>query len=260
MRPVELYTFMEKLAQLSGDAILPFFRTQLSVLDKGNGGFDPVTEADRAAETVIRRHIRDSFPTHGVLGEEFPPENPDAEYLWVIDPIDGTRAFICGLPVWGTLIGLMRGGNPVMGLMSQPYTGEVFIGDGAHAHVKGPRGTRELRVRNCGGLAEAHMMTTDARLFKGDEQAAYARVENTVKLTRYGADCYAYAMLAAGQVDVVVETGLKPYDIVAMIPVVEGAGGIVTDWQGGTAKHGGQIVAAATRALHEEVLEKLNAG
>lgn len=258
MRPVELSAFMEKLAQLSGEAILPFFRTQLGVIDKGNGGFDPVTEADRAAETVIRRHIRQNFPTHGILGEEFDAENPDAEYLWVIDPIDGTRAFICGLPVWGTLIGLMRGGNPVMGLMHQPYTGETFIGDGGHSQVKGPRGTRPLHTRSCLDLGVAHLMTTDPRLFRGAEEEAYLRVQNEVRLTRYGADCYAYAMLASGQVDLVIESGLKPYDIVALIPIIEGAGGIVTDWKGGTAKHGGQVLAAATPELHRAALEKLN--
>lgn len=258
MRPVELSAFMEKLAQLSGEAILPFFRTQLSVVDKGTGGFDPVTEADRAAETVIRRHIRQIFPAHGILGEEFEAENPDAEYLWVIDPIDGTRAFICGLPVWGTLIGLMRGGNPVMGLMHQPYTGETFIGDGGQAQVKGPRGARPLHTRACLDLGVAHLMTTDPRLFQGAEQAAYLRIENEVRLTRYGADCYAYAMLASGQVDLVIESGLKPYDIVALIPIIEGAGGVVTDWKGGTAKHGGQILAAATPELHRAAIEKLN--
>lgn len=257
MRPVEMSAFMEKLAQLSGEAILPFFRTQLSVTDKGQGGFDPVTEADRAAETVIRRHIRQTFPSHGILGEEFEPENPDAEYLWVVDPIDGTRAFICGLPVWGTLIGLMRGGNPVMGLMHQPYTGEIFIGDGAQAHVKGPRGTRALRVSRCETLVQAQMMTTDPRLFKGAERDGYDRVEQTVKLARYGTDCYAYAMLASGQVDLIVETGLKPYDIVGLIPVIEGAGGIVTDWEGNSARNGGRILAAATRALHDEAMAAL---
>jgi myo-inositol-1(or 4)-monophosphatase len=259
MRPVEMSAFMEKLAQLSGEAILPFFRTQLSVIDKGNGGFDPVTEADRAAETVIRHHIRQTFPGHGILGEEFEAENPDAEYVWVVDPIDGTRAFICGLPVWGTLIGLMRGGHPVMGLMHQPYTGEIFIGDGAQAHVKGPRGMRALRASRRDSLAEAHLMTTDPRLFMGDEHLPYTRLEQAVKLTRYGVDCYAYAMLASGQVDLVVETGLKPYDIVGLIPVIEGAGGIVTDWAGNTARHGGRVVAAATRALHDQALAILNA-
>lgn len=257
MRPVELSAFMEHLAALSGEAILPFFRTQLSVLDKGASGFDPVTEADRAAETVIRRTIRQTFPEHGVLGEEFESENADAEYLWVVDPIDGTRAFICGLPVWGTLIGLMRNGHPVMGVMHQPYTGELFFGDGGTAELRSPRGRRALRARRCEQLADAHLMTTDPRMFKGDEAAAYSRVEGAVRLARYGTDCYAYAMLASGQVDLVIETGLKPYDIVALIPIIEGAGGIITNWRGESAKEGGQVLAAATPALHAAALALL---
>ncbi len=260
MRPVDLSAFIERLAQLSGEAILPFFRTKLSIADKGGGRFDPVTEADRAAETVIRHHIRAAFPTHGILGEEFEAEQPDAEYLWVIDPIDGTRSFINGLPVWGTLIGLMRDGDPVMGLMNQPYTGEMFFGDCGQAFIKGPRGQRELHVSQCVDLADAHLMTTDPRLFTSSEAPGYQEIEARVKLSRYGTDCYAYAMLASGQVDLVIETGLKPYDIVALIPVIEGAGGIVTNWQGASAKDGGQIVAAATEALHRAALEMLNAG
>lgn len=259
MRPVDLSAFIERLAELSGEAILPFFRTHLSIVDKGGARFDPVTEADRAAETVIRHHIREAFPGHGVLGEEFEATQPDAEYLWVIDPIDGTRSFICGLPVWGTLIGLMRAGNPVMGVMNQPYTGEMFVGDGGQAHLKGRRGTRELHTSQCTNLAEAHLMTTDPRLFEGDEAAAYARIEAEVKLARYGTDCYAYTMLASGQVDLVIETGLKPYDIVALIPIIEGAGGVITTWDGRSAKDGGRVVAAATEALHQAALERLNA-
>ena len=258
MRPVDLAGFIEHLAQVSGEAILPFFRTQLSVTDKGEGRFDPVTEADRAAETVIRRHIRQTFPQHGVLGEEFDTEQPDAEYLWVVDPIDGTRAFICGLPVWGTLIGLMRSGNPVMGLMHQPYTGEMFIGDGGSARLKGPRGLRELHASRCERLADAHLMTTDPRLFKDREHDAYQAIEKQVRLARYGTDCYAYAMLASGQVDLVIETGLKPYDIVALIPIIEGAGGVITTWDGTSAKDGGRVVAAATKALHAAALEELS--
>lgn len=257
MRPVDLSAFIEKLAKQSGEAILPFFRTQLSVIDKGDERFDPVTEADRAAETVIRRLIAEHFPTHGVRGEEFADDKPDADYVWVVDPIDGTRSFICGLPVWGTLIGLMQGGEPAMGVMNQPYTGEMFIGDGGQAHLKGPRGTRELRASRCERLGDAYLMTTDPRLFKGDEAAPYARVEAATRLARYGTDCYAYAMLASGTVDLVIETGLKPYDIVALIPIIEGAGGIITTWDGASAKDGGRIVAAATKTLHAAALEML---
>lgn len=264
MRPVDLTAFIEHLAHQSGEAILPFFRTSLGIQDKGKsqngekaGVFDPVTEADRSAETVIRRLIQDSFPSHGILGEEFGNHNIEAEFVWVIDPIDGTRAFICGLPVWGTLIGLMRNGIPVLGVMHQPYTGELFFGDSRAAHIKGPRGTRPIAASTCRTLADAKLMTTDARLFKGGELNAYAKIEAAVKLTRYGADCYAYAMLAAGQVDLVVETGLKPYDIVALIPIIEGAGGVITDWEGNPCPQGGRILAAANPVLHKEALTVL---
>lgn len=259
MRPVDLRAFLEDLARLSGEATLPFFRTQLGVVDKGGkGAFDPVTEADRAAETVVRRRIREMFPTHGILGEEFASEALDAEYVWVIDPVDGTRAFICGLPVWGTLIGLKKNDAPVMGIMHQPYTGESFIGDGATATLKSHRGSRALHVSGCETLADAKLMTTDPRLFVGVEAELYRRVENAVKLTRYGTDCYAYAMLASGLVDIVIETGLKPYDIVALIPIIEGAGGIVTTWTGESAKDGGRIVAAGSAALHKAALAHLS--
>jgi histidinol phosphatase-like enzyme (inositol monophosphatase family) len=260
MRPVDLSAFIEKLAHQSGEAILPFFRTQLRVDDKGGKRFDPVTEADRAAEIVIRRLIGAAFPTHGILGEEFADEKPDAEYLWVVDPIDGTRAFICGLPVWGTLIGLMRGGEPAMGIMHQPYTGEMFIGDGGQAHLKGPRGKSALRASQCAKLSNAYLMTTDPRLFQGEEAEVYGRIEQQVRLARYGTDCYAYAMLASGQVDLVIESGLKPYDIVALIPIIEGAGGVITTWDGGSAKNGGRIVAAATKTLHDAALDMLRLG
>jgi histidinol phosphatase-like enzyme (inositol monophosphatase family) len=261
MRPVDLNAFIEGLARQAGEAILPFFRTTLSVQDKGRAKgavFDPVTEADRAAETVIRRRILEAFPMHGILGEEFDDERLDAEHVWVIDPIDGTRAFLCGLPVWGTLIGLMRNNRPVLGVMHQPYTGEMFIGDGGSARINGPRGLRELRVRDCEALADATLMTTDPRLFKGPERSAYDAIESAVRLTRYGTDCYAYAMLAAGQVDLVIETGLKPYDIVALIPIIEGAGGVVTTWDGSPAKDGGRILAAGSAALHAAAMEHLS--
>lgn len=258
MRPVDLVEFLEHLAHVSGEAILPFFRSHIAVSDKaGPGAFDPVTEADRAAELVIRREITAHFPTHGILGEEFGSTDTDAEFVWVIDPIDGTRAFLCGLPVWGTLIGLKRNNTPVLGLMSQPYTREIFAGDGAKAWMKGPTGERKLATRATTNLADAILMTTTPALFTGEKRMAYDRVEGDVKLARYGTDCYAYAMLAAGQIDLVIETGLQPYDIVALIPVIEGAGGVITTWDGKPATDGGDIIAAANRQLHEKALRRL---
>lgn len=258
MSTVDFGAFVAELATESGRAILPFFRAHHATEDKSQGGvFDPVTEADRAGETIMRHLIRRSFPAHGVLGEEFGNENIDAEYVWVLDPIDGTRAFISGIPVWGTLIGLTRAGVPVYGMMHQPFTGERYSGDGRQARYEGPNGPRILRTRQTTDLAQATLMTTTPALFKGAEAEGYARVESRVRLPRYGCDCYAYCMLAAGHVDLVIETGLKPYDIVALIPIIEGAGGIVTSWDGGSAAGGGSVIAAGNEALHQAALSLL---
>lgn len=258
MTLVDFSAFTDDLATLAGRAILPFFRTSLSVVDKSAGGvFDPVTEADKAAEAVIRRRIQEIFPQHGIVGEEFGSEREDAEFVWVIDPIDGTRAFMAGLPLWGTLIGLLRNGRPAYGLMHQPFIGERFSGDGGLATYHGPRGERRLLARRCGALEEAILSTTSPLLFDADQRPAFERVEREMRFTRYGCDCYAYCMLAAGHIDVVVEAGLKPYDIVALIPIIEGAGGVVTTWDGGSAAAGGSIVACGDPRLHEQVLRRL---
>lgn len=260
MSVVELGRFMHDLADASGRAILPFFRAQFGLDDKARGGapFDPVTEADRAAEVVMRRMIRDTFPGHGILGEEFGSERLDAECVWGLDPIDGTRAFISGLPTWGTLIGLKKGETAVRGLMHQPFLGERFTGDGRTAKLRGPAGERVLRTRRCGELSAALLATTDPRLFaEGEEAERFRSVQDGVRMARYGTDCYAYCMLAAGQIDLVVEAGLKPYDIVALIPIVEGAGGVITSWDGGPATEGGRIVAAGDPRLHEAALKRL---
>lgn len=230
MGPIDFSTFVNELATLSGQAILPFFRTALAADDKSHGGaFDPVTEADRAGEAAMRQLIRRTFPTHGIVGEEFGIDGGDAEYVWVLDPIDGTKAFMAGLPVWGTLIGLLRLGAPVYGLMHQPFTAERFLGDGAGASYRGRQGERKLRVRSCAALSDALISTTSTHMFEPAELAAYQRVERETRIVRYGCDCYAYCMLAAGHIDLVIEAGLKPYDIVALIPIIEGAGGIVYD-------------------------------
>jgi histidinol phosphatase-like enzyme (inositol monophosphatase family) len=254
----DLSRFLDELADVSGHAILPLFRSRLEVDNKlAQGQFDPVTAADRAAETAMRTLIGARFPEHGILGEEFGSERTDAEYVWVLDPIDGTRAFISGLPVWGTLIGLKHAGKPVLGMMHQPFTRERFAGDGRSAWYRGPDGDRDLKTRNCADLSGAILFCTTPALFKGDDRTAYDRVEARVRLARYGTDCYAYAMVAAGHVDVVIEAGLQPYDIVALIPVIEGAGGIVTNWTGGSAADGGRVVASGDARLHDQVLTLL---
>jgi myo-inositol-1(or 4)-monophosphatase len=258
MSLIDFSQFVNELATLSGQAILPFFRTAMAPENKGGASFDPVTEADRAAEAVMRQLIKRTFPGHGIVGEEFGSEGEDADCVWVLDPIDGTRAFIAGLPTWGTLIGLMRGGRPAYGMMHQPFTGERFFGDGGGSFYRGPGGERRLRARRCATLAEATVATTSPRLFTDEQRAGYERVEAGTRLARYGTDCYAYCMVAAGHVDLVIEAGLQPYDIVALVPIIEGAGGVVTAWDGGSPAGGGAIVAAGDKRLHQAALELLN--
>lgn len=259
MSAVDFAAFLDRLATASGEAILPFFRTSLGVEDKTHGaGFDPVTAADTSGESVMRTLIRETFPAHGIIGEEHGDLNPDAEYVWVLDPIDGTRSFILGMPVWGTLIGLMRNGRPCYGMMHQPFIGERFSGDGGHASYRGPAGERRLRTRGCERLADAMLMSTSPTMFDGAEREAFDSVSHEARLTRWSGDCYAYCMLAAGHVDLVVEADLKPFDIVALIPIVEGAGGVVTTWDGGSPAAGGRIVAAGDKRIHEAALERLS--
>ncbi|WP_298353411.1 histidinol-phosphatase [Rhodoblastus sp.] len=265
MTAVDFLPFVDRLAQVSGEAIMPFFRAAFTMEDKSAGGvFDPVTEADRAAEAAMRRLIGEAFPHHGVIGEEFGATDEQAEYVWVLDPIDGTKSFISGLPLWGTLIGLLHRNAPCYGLMHQPFTREKFFGDGAQAHWTGPglhgeSAARRLFARPCSGLDRATLMTTSPKLIPKPLRPRYNALEDKVRLPRYGADCYAYCMLAAGHVDLVVEAGLNIYDIVALIPIVRGAGGVITTWDGGDPTRGGAIVAAGDKRVHEQALEALNA-
>lgn len=263
MTTVDFAAFVEKLADVAADTILPFFRSALHADDKNPGGmFDPVTEADRAAETAMRHLIRSTFPHHGIIGEEFGPVQSEAEYVWVLDPIDGTKSFIAGLPVWGSLIGLLHNGRPAYGMMVQPFTLERFTGDGRKAVWRGPgcdRGMtqRKLSTRGCEGLEWATLMTTSPLLFSAGKLEAFRRVEEKARLSRYGADCYAFAMLAAGHVNCVIESGLKAYDIVPLVPIIEGAGGIVTCWDGSNPAKGGDVVASSDARTHDEVLRLL---
>jgi myo-inositol-1(or 4)-monophosphatase len=260
MTAIDFMAFVDQLASVSGETILPFFRTALSIEDKGpQGAFDPVTAADHAAETAMRALIHRNFPDHGIIGEEYGAERADAEYVWVLDPIDGTKSFISGMPAWGTLIALTRNGHPVYGMMNQPFIGERFSGDGAAARYRGPAGKRELRVRPCASLSEAVLFTTSPLLMGDADRKAFGKVEDVVRLSRYGGDCYAYCMLAAGHVDLVIETGLKPYDIIPLVPIIAGAGGIVTTWENGPPQAGGRIIAAGDRRVHAAALAVLSA-
>jgi histidinol-phosphatase len=258
MTAIDFAAFVAELAAVSGETIRPFFRTALGVENKSrSGGFDPVTAADRAAEAAMRALIKRTFPEHGILGEEFEAERPDAEYVWVLDPIDGTKSFICGMPAWGTLIALTRRGEPIYGMMHQPFTREHFTGDGSAASYRGPAGDRVLRTRGCARLEDAVLLTTSPLHMREADRGSFGRVEQAVQLSRYGGDCYAYCMLAAGHVDLVIETELKPYDVLPLIPIIEGAGGIITSWENGRPHAGGRIIAAGDRRVHAQAAELL---
>ncbi|MGB3446513.1 MAG: histidinol-phosphatase [Xanthobacteraceae bacterium] len=258
MTVVDFTAFIDRLATASGETILPYFRTSLGIEDKkSKQGFDPVTEADRGAEAVMRRMINASFPQHGIVGEEFGNEREDADYVWVLDPIDGTKSFISGFPIWGTLIALMHRGLPVYGMMHQPYVDERFSGDSRSATYRGTGGKRTLSVRRCENLSDATLFTTSPLLMNEADRVAFTRVQDEVRLARFGGDCYSYCMLAAGHVDLVIETELKPYDIAALIPIITGAGGVITTWDGKPAQHGGRIVAAGDPRVHEQALKVL---
>ncbi|HEX5629057.1 MAG TPA: histidinol-phosphatase, partial [Usitatibacteraceae bacterium] len=247
----EFRAFADRLADAAALAIEPHFRVPLAVQDKGGARFDPVTEADRAAERAMRALIREHYPDHGILGEEEDAVAGAGEFTWVLDPIDGTRAFITGMPLWGTLIALNDGTRPILGIMNQPFTGERYVGTGTHAWRNG----EPIRARRCAGLSTARVMCTSPQLFDSPARlAAFESVAAEAQLVRYGGDCYAYCMVASGFVDVVIEAGLKPYDTQALIPILEGAGGRMTSWEGGSAQHGGAVIACGDPALHDRLV------
>lgn len=250
----ELRNFAEELADTAGPLIMRHFRSTMQVEDKGGMQFDPVTVADKAAERLMRELIQARYPDHGILGEEEAAVSGSSPLTWVLDPIDGTRAFITGLPLWGTLIALNDGLRPVIGLMDQPFTKERFIGVPGAAYRNGER----LHSRPCSRLDAARLMcTTPAMFTEAGQRAAFEHIAGRARLVRYGGDCYAYCMLAAGHVDVVIEESLQPYDVQALIPIVEGAGGRMSSWDGGDAQQGGAIVACGDPGLHEQILAQL---
>lgn len=248
-----------EMADAARRVILPLFRNPALATDnKRPADFDPVTEADRAAEAAMREVLARRRPDDAVLGEEYGHSQGSSGLTWILDPIDGTRAFICGAPSWGVLIGLSDGQGIRYGMIDQPYTRERFEGGLGRALLTGPDGESPLMVRRNIGLGQATLMTTYPEVGSPAEGQAFRRVADKVRLTRYGLDCYAYAMLALGQIDLVIEAALQPYDIAGPLAVVEAAGGIVTNWQGGPAADGGQVIAAATPALHREAMALLN--
>ncbi|SOB99551.1 histidinol phosphatase-like enzyme (inositol monophosphatase family) [Rhodobacter sp. JA431] len=260
----DLLSTAEALAEAAREATLAHFRPQggIGAENKLTSGFDPVTVADRAAEAAMREILATRRPQDGIWGEEYGVTKGTSGFTWVLDPIDGTRGYLSGTPTWGVLIALSEEGEskpgaPLMGVIDQPYIGERFVGGFGTARVTGPMGQAELRARAGGDLAQAVLFSTFPEVGTAEEGAAFARLAKQVKLTRYGTDCYAYALLAAGQIDLVVEAGLQPYDVAAPIAVIEAAGGLVTDWAGGPAYEGGRVLAAANAEIHAAAMAVL---
>ena len=254
----ELRAVAHALADAARAATLPHFRAPgLVTENKQEAGFDPVTQADRQAEAAMRAVLAERRPEDGILGEEDEDVPSRSGLTWVLDPIDGTRGFIAGTPTWGVLIGLQAEAGPIYGLIDQPYIGERFEGGFGCAEVAGPHGVAPLKTRQTDDLADAVLFTTFPEIGTAAERAGFEAVRDQVRLTRYGMDCYAYALLAAGQVDLVIEAGLHSYDIAAPIAVIEAAGGVVTNWQDEPAHPGGRVVAAANPVLHAAALALL---
>jgi histidinol phosphatase-like enzyme (inositol monophosphatase family) len=245
--------FMTELAGKSGDFIRPFFGdTSLIVETKGDQS--PVTPADRGAEELMRTLIAKKFPAHGIIGEELGSESPDAEFVWVLDPIDGTKSFISGVPLWGTLIALLHRGQPVLGCIHQPVLKQLMLGDGATTTLNG----RAVRVRACSGIEDATLLTSD--LFNPEKHqagAGYAQLAGRAKLVRTWGDCYGYLLVAGGWADAMLDPIMNPWDIAALVPVIRGAGGMITDWQGGPA-YPAKSTVAASPALHAQIIAALN--
>lgn len=255
----EYELFAVDLAHEAARISLPYFRSPCEEIDKGGAaGFDPVTQADREAEAAIRRLIEARYPDHGIIGEEYGEDRPDAEHVWVLDPIDGTRAFIAGLPLWTNLIALRTAGRPTVGAIGQPYLDEIFLGGPSGARLLKGGAESGLETRSCGRLTEAVIATTDTDLFTGAELGAWTQVRAAARLARLGCDAYAYAMLAAGRVDLVAESGLKVWDWSALVPVIEAAGGEVTDWRGRAPDDNGQILAVGDPRIREQALVSLS--
>ena len=256
--PQAFVTLAGEMAVAAGEVARRYFRTALEVHEKPDD--TPVTLADREAEAGIREIIADRYPDHGVIGEEQGSDRPEAEYVWVLDPIDGTRKFITGNPLFGTLIALLHEGRPILGVIDMPMLGERWIGAAGRAtRFEDRQGAREVRVRSCAELAGAVLTATTPHMFGEAEFPAFERVRRAAKMVLYGGDCFAYGALASGHLDLVVEADMAPYDFMALVPVVTGAGGVMTDWSGrplGLVTDG-RLIAAGDERVHEAALELL---
>lgn len=250
----EYLDFACRVARAAGAATLPFFRAKISVENKLVGDFDPVTEADKMAEMIIRNAVSETYPSHGVLGEEFGFQAGNG-LTWVIDPIDGTKSFMTGMLHWGVLVGLFDGETPVVGAMYQPYTEELFYGDGESSWLRrGDGDTVRIATSSCDDLSSALMSTTGIRYYKGEALDAFDKMVDATRMCRLGGDCYSFGALSLGYLDMVSESGLNPFDIQALIPIVRGAGGVVTCFDGSNPSMGGSILASANEGLHRKVL------
>ncbi len=251
----ELTRFAIALAQESAAAILPYFRRNTAVEVKDGPVWDPVTEGDRAGERAIRAMIEQHYPNHGILGEEYGVKEGTSALTWVLDPVDGTRSFVCGMPTWATLIGLSFEGRPVLGLMNQPVVGDMFYGnpDGAWHDYRGT--TSPLATRKGISLNRAAVGTTAPELYRSEEnQRRFQALRAKAQLTRYGGDAYFFCMMAAGHIDIAMDCGLQPYDITPLLPIVTGAGGFAAEWTGGDIAKGGNVITAGSHALLDEAL------
>ncbi|MBU1175941.1 MAG: histidinol-phosphatase [Alphaproteobacteria bacterium] len=256
--PEAIAVTLLRAARAADNETLPRFRTKITVDNKYSSGFDPVTKADTEAERAIRAIVETDFPGHAIIGEEHGNKVTDSLFAWVIDPVDGTRSFITGVPLWGTLIGVTYAGKAVAGIMSQPFTGEVFLGLPGRAEWRRGEERQALATSGCADIAAARLFTTAETLFRTPAQkAAWESLARQALLIRHGADCYAYCMLAAGHADLVMEPGLHPFDIAALVPIIEQAGGAIAAWNGGPADNGGDIIAAATPELLDKALERI---
>lgn len=257
----ELTRFAQELASAAAEAILPYFRRETEIEAKGGEVWDPVTEADRAGERAMRAMIEEAYPGHGILGEEYGRKDSRSGLTWVLDPVDGTRAFICGMPTWTTLIGLSQEGMPKLGIMNQPFVGEMFLGnpDGAWSIYRGE--SRPIRTRPARPLSQAILTTTAPELYRTpDEKAVLARLSAATRLTRYGGDAYFFCVMAAGQVDIAMDARMEAYDIAPLLPIIAGAGGRACTWTGGDAAQGGDVVSAGSQEMLDAALQLIAEG
>jgi len=256
----ELTRFGIALAEASAKVILPYFRQNIHVEVKDGPVWDPVTEGDRAGERAIRAMIEKHYPDHGILGEEYGLKEARSPFTWVLDPVDGTRSFVCGMPTWATLIGLSFEGQPAFGLMNQPVVGDMFYGspEGAWHDYRGL--TTPIATRKGIALSGASIGTTAPELYRSEEnQRRFQALKAKAQLTRYGGDAYFFCMMAAGHLDIAMDCGLQPYDITPLLPIVTGAGGVAAEWTGGDLTKGGNVITAGSPALLEEALAVMSA-